>query len=288
VFKEQGIVDKAIYHFEKAFEFDPAYGLACRNLDDIYLNSGRPEKAKHWLKIAIKIDPENLYGHYWLGKAYYQFLEFEKARDQYFHVLSKEPNLPSVHHDLGLAFFGMRQYSLAIHHVKQAIRGVHTNPFYYLTLSKIHAGLQDVSTALAILDSALSFNRKIPEIWFAKGDLHKSMELYEEALHNYKIAASYHTDHWKGYYKQGVVLYYLGRLDEAKTMLEKARSIDSENGGINHFLGLVYLSMENARFAKPYLLEAAVQDSGNAHIWFHLGQAHSHLNEVALAEKCFE
>jgi tetratricopeptide (TPR) repeat protein len=35
-------------------------------------------------------------------------------------------------------------------------------------------------------------------------------------------------------------------------------------------------------------LEAAAQDSGNAHIWFHLGQAHSHLDEVALAKNCFE
>ena len=288
VLKEQENLDRAIYHFEKAFEFDSTYGLACRNLGDVYLRLKQGNKAKNWLKTAIKVDPENLYGHYWLGKAYYQLKEFDVARDQFLHVLTNKPNLHFVHHDLGLAFLGMQNYRPAIHHINQAIRIVRTNQFYYLSLSRIYSELQDASIAMAILDTALQYNRTLPEIWLAKGDLNKSSELYEDALSDYKIATSYDRDNWKGYYKQGVVLYYLGRLGEAQSMLEKAHVINSDNGSINHFMGLVFLAKEDAKSAKLFFQDASEKDPVNGDIWFHLGQAYKHLKQFEQARASLE
>ena len=83
-------------HFEKAFELDPQYALACRNLGDIYLRQGKSTPALHWLKTAVDLDPGNMRGQYWLGKAFYLSGEFAAAKDQYLRILVNKPNLHSV------------------------------------------------------------------------------------------------------------------------------------------------------------------------------------------------
>ncbi len=98
---------------------------------------------------------------------------------------------------------------------------------------------------MAVLDSALNYDRSLDAVWIAKGDIHKTAEQYEDVLNNYKIASSYNLDDWKGYYKQGVVLYYLGRLDSAQSVLEVAAEKNPHQSGINHFLGLVHLEKNN-------------------------------------------
>ncbi|PCI97039.1 MAG: hypothetical protein COB15_08730, partial [Flavobacteriales bacterium] len=134
----------------------------------------------------------------------------------------------------------------------------------------------------------LSIDRSLSEIWLAKGNIHKSSERYEEALKDYKIASAYDSQNWKGLYKQGVVLFYLGRLDEALSKLETALSFDSDQSGINHFLGLVFLAKENSQAALSFLTEASHQNPDNSDIWFHLGQAQSHINETEKSRISFE
>ena len=283
VLKEQRKFDQAISNFKKAYNLDPKYALACRNLGDIYLRQGHKTEAVLWLKNAVKLDSENMRGQYWLGKAYYQAGEFVNAKNQYLRVLSKRPGLHSVHHDLGLAYFGMRHYGEAIDHVQQAIRANHSIYIYYLSLSRFFSSLHDETTALAVLDSAHQYDRSIPEIWIAKGDIHKSGERFEDALKAYQISSSYDSKNWKGYYKQGVVQYYLGRLNEALSSLELAHEIDSTQSEINHFLGLVHLKQEKVQMANFYLVKASMADGSNADILFHLGQSYSYLKKIQKA-----
>jgi len=288
VLKEQQKLDQAILHFEKAFELDPQYALACRNLGDIYLRQGKSTPAVQWLKTAVYLDPDNMRGQYWLGKAFYLSGEFDTAKDQYLRILVNRPNLHSVHHDLGLAYFGMRNYGPAINHIKQAIQRNHAVYIYYISLSRIYASLHNEAMAMAVLDSALNYDRSLAAIWIAKGDIHKTAERYEVALQDYKIASSYRLEDWKGYYKQGVVLYYLGRLDDAKSILETASEKQSHQSGINHFLGLVHLGKNNPAKAKLYLTKAIEKDSSNSDIYFHLGQSHRHLKQFEQARISLE
>ena len=278
VLKEQGKMNEAIPQFKKAVDLDSQYALPCRNLGDIFLRQGKSSDAVYWMEKAVGLEPGNMRGQYWLGKAFYISEQFDFARDQFLSILEQKPNLHSVHHDLGLAYFGMRNYKQAIQHGRLAIHGNHSVYIYYISLSRFFISLHDEENAMAILDSAHQYDRSIPEVWIAKGDIHKSSERYEDALRSYKIASSYDSKNWKGYYKQGVVQYYLGQLNEAHTILELANEMDSTQSSIHHFLGLVYLGRENAKKANTYLLKASQIDSFNANILFHLGQSFSHLN----------
>ena len=288
VLKEQQKLDQAILHFEKAFELDPQYALACRNLGDIYLRQGKSDFAVQWMKTAVGLDPDNMRGQYWLGKAFYLSGEFDNAKDQYLRILVGKPDLHSVHHDLGLAYFGMRNYGPALDHAKQAIRRNHAIYTYYLSLSRIYASLHNEIMAMAVLDSALNYDRSLAAVWIAKGDIHKTAERYEDALNDYKIASSYNLDDWKGYYKQGVVLYYLGRLDSAQSVLEAAAEKHPHQSGIHHFLGLVHLGKNDLAEAQLYLTIASEKDSVNGDIWFHLGQAYKHLKQFEQARASLE
>ncbi len=288
VLKEQQKLDQAIFYFEKAFELDSQYALACRNLGDIYLRQGKSTPALHWLKTAVDLDPGNMRGQYWLGKAFYLSGEFAAAKDQYLRILVNKPNLHSVHHDLGLAYFGMRNYGPAITHIKQAIQRNHAVYVYYLSLSRVYASLHNEAMAMAVLDSALNYDRSLAVVWIAKGDIHKIAEQYELALQDYEIASSYSLEDWKGYYKQGVVLYYLGRLDDAQSMLEVASEKNPHQSGINHFLGLVYLGKNNPAMAKLSLIKASEKDSSNSDIYFHLGQSYRHLKQFEEARIALE
>ena len=141
---------------------------------------------------------------------------------------------------------------------------------------------------MAVLDSALNYDRSLEAVWIAKGDIHKTAEQYEDALNDYKIASSYNLDDWKGYYKQGVVLYYLGRLDSAQFVLEVAAEKHPHQSEINHFLGLVHLGKNDPAEAQLYLTIASEKDSVSGDIWFHLGQAYKHLKQLKEARASLE
>ena len=78
----------------------------------------------------------------------------------------------------------------------------------------------------------------------------KSGSRYEDALKQYKLATLISPDDWQGYYKQGVVLYYLSRMEEAKEALTKANEISLDNGMVFHFRGLVALAENDLKTAE--------------------------------------
>ena len=93
-----------------------------RNLGDIYLKQHKTEKAILWLEKATSADPKSLYGLYWLGRAHVQNNNIRKGIQYFLEVLAQKPDLPQVNHDLGKAYFAIRNYKKALDHVQYALR----------------------------------------------------------------------------------------------------------------------------------------------------------------------
>ena len=103
IYKEDGNYPEALSNFKLAFKYDPGYALACRNIGDVYLKNGNNLEAIDWLHKATGLDSDNLYGWYWLGRAYYRSGKVNESTGHFLRVLSRKPDLPQVHHDLGKA-----------------------------------------------------------------------------------------------------------------------------------------------------------------------------------------
>ena len=272
VLKDLRDYDEAETYFLKAIYFDSTYSLAMRNLGDIYLKQQKTEKAILWLEKARIADPKSLYGLYWLGRAHVQNNNIQQGIKCFLEVLAEKPDLPQVNHDLGKAYFANRNYKKALDHVQYALKRNSSMIPYYITLSHIYDHMHQEKKAFAALQDALTIDRSVAEIYIERGNIHKNAGRFEDALKEYNLAALIKPELWLSHYKSGVALYYLTRLDEAETAFLKAEELQSENGSIYHFLGMVSLARDNNKAAENRLLEAAELDDTNGDIWFHLGE----------------
>jgi tetratricopeptide (TPR) repeat protein len=123
-YMEMGELEKAASHFSTATKFDGGYALAYRNAGDVNIRLGNFSEAIEWLGKATEADPENLFGWYWLGRAYVGAGQPKTAIPHFLRVLTRRPELPQVHHDLGEAYFLIEIMRKAWNMCKQACASI--------------------------------------------------------------------------------------------------------------------------------------------------------------------
>lgn len=79
--EERGMLAKAISYLGRVKRIDPSYYFAHRSLGRIYITLGQWRKAVEEFLSIIQADPQNAWAHYCLGNCYYQEGVIEKAKE---------------------------------------------------------------------------------------------------------------------------------------------------------------------------------------------------------------
>ena len=149
--------DKAIESFKQSIKLNPDLAAAYHGLGTVYINSGRVTDALEPMKTAVRLDPNNAVIHLNLGITYAvlrrpddavaelntakqlspndariyieignvlhnSFGRIEDALAMYVEARRLDPNVPAIHHNIGLMLMRLGRFSEAIPPLQEALR----------------------------------------------------------------------------------------------------------------------------------------------------------------------
>jgi tetratricopeptide (TPR) repeat protein len=158
-------LEKAVEHYERSLSLPmDSYGnktyITHANLGALYNRTGHPDRAEKHLKIAIK---ESEQGVYWPAESEMAAVlihkkEYKKALGILLNVLKYNPNIPILHHNLGLLLLRTNQPHAAVSEFKKALElgGDAGKNFHFLGISCRAAG--NLGQALFYFSKAIGNN----------------------------------------------------------------------------------------------------------------------------------
>lgn len=120
-FENEGKLDEAMLHYEKALDLLPDYSNALHQMGSVLEKQGRTDEAIEKYRQAINAEPCFLDAHFSLAAAYEGQGRMNNAVDVWNAALSCYPNQPDAHGNLGLLYEKMGDTINAVREIKRAI-----------------------------------------------------------------------------------------------------------------------------------------------------------------------
>jgi len=180
------------------------------------------------LKDAVELDPENPSYHNSLGLAYQGLRLPERAIPHYQKAIQLKPNFPEYENNLGTAYAAARQWDLAIQWFQKA-----ADNYLYRTR---HVAYENLGSA-----------------YHNKGD-------YRRAIENYKKSTEFFKDYASAYINMGISYEALKEWDNAAAAYKKATEIEPDSSLPYLQMGDLYLRLNHQEAAVEYLLIAIKND----------------------------
>lgn len=162
-YTEQGRVDKAIEHFERAIEIKPDGVEAHDSLGTALANLGRVDEAMAQYRETLRIKPDYASGHYGLGNVHLRAGRWDDAAAEYRETLRIKPDHAGAYNNLGATFARQGQWEAAIVEYRRAID---VDPNYataYGSLGNALARLERFDEAAAAYRRALELSPDFAE-----------------------------------------------------------------------------------------------------------------------------
>jgi non-specific serine/threonine protein kinase len=161
-------LDRAIYHFEKATEYDTKYARAWAALGAAYDLKGSflsiPElchKAIEFEKKAIELNPRLSHAYQWLGGAYSSIGQFDDAIEAIKQAIKLEPNNAGAHASLARCYWlGKGMLDEAITEFQHAIALNPEAGYAYLQLSLLYSLRGRYDRAAAVAKQAIELQER--------------------------------------------------------------------------------------------------------------------------------
>jgi tetratricopeptide (TPR) repeat protein len=119
---ENGQLDEAIAHFQKALAINPNFAGIHYNLGLCFFQLGRMDEAIAHYKKEIEIQPDHTMAHNNLGLALARKGEMDEAIAEYQKALAIEPDNGAAHVNLGAALLKKGKVDEAIAHLQKAVQ----------------------------------------------------------------------------------------------------------------------------------------------------------------------
>ena len=184
-------------HWRRAHELAPRDMVAVQNLGESIRKQGRYEEALKWYHTAIESKPDFALGHAAAGHVLFQLGRYDAAIHALTQAVKLEPDLPGAP-------------SLLVMAAKAATRlGRHSEAAgYYAQVGEAGSGYAHTL--------------------FRQGVEQTRQQRYDEALESFETVVRLLPRDPKAHSNLGVVLYHLGRTDEALASFDRALSIDPD------------------------------------------------------------
>jgi tetratricopeptide (TPR) repeat protein len=119
---ENGQLDEAIAHYQKALAINPNFAKVHYNLGVCFFQLGRMDEAIAQYKKEIEISPDHAMAHNNLGLALARKGEVDEAIAEYQKALAIEPDMGAAHDNLGAALLKKGKVDEAIAHLQKAVQ----------------------------------------------------------------------------------------------------------------------------------------------------------------------
>jgi arylsulfatase A-like enzyme/Flp pilus assembly protein TadD len=175
--------------------------------------------------------------------------QYEQSAEKLVTVLKTEPDSVPAHYILGLNYYRMRQFPLAIEHLQRVLQ---LSPEY--ALAAYHLGLAyarsgDLDNAIQSLKSTLDLDATNFDAAYNLGAAYLQKKSVTDALAAFRRAATIAPDYAPPHRALGEILLYQGQVDDALAELRRAAELQPQDPA-------VHLSLAKALAAKGLNKEA--------------------------------
>ena len=265
----QEMLAEAVAELRQAIELDPSFAPARFFLAHVYLDLGRPNRAKEELEAALEKSPGNPQFMTSLGEAERQLKNPRKAIELLRQAIQADASLVEAHYYLGLALFDAGQTTEAVKELEQVVQAGAGRPEAYLALGTAYIEATRLDDAVAALTQGTKLDParadlriQLARAYRLKGQLDKAEVDIARARPkpNATLAGSY-TEHQRLefdlYSEQGMIKAKRGQYVAAAEAFKKVLAMDPNHGPTNNRLAEVYLQQGLFKLASEYAARAA-------------------------------
>jgi tetratricopeptide (TPR) repeat protein len=224
----QGLIKKAIQHYQTAIQLNPDYPKAQNNLGNAYNAQGLFDKAVEHYKIAIQLRPDFADAHYNLGNAYQSQGLVGKAIEQYLITIQLVPYYQRAHYNIGLAYKSKGLIDRAIQHYKTAIRLKPDDAKAHNNLGNAYRSQGLIERAMQHYQIAIQLNPDYPDPHINLGNAFQSQGLTDKAIGHYQTAIELYPGSMEAHYNLSVAYRSKGLLDKAREHFETSARLREE------------------------------------------------------------
>lgn len=220
--QEEGRLDEAIGHYQRAAALRPDYAPAYNNLGTALRAKGHVEEAVAAYKRALDAMPDYPDAHYNLGNA---LLEQNRSGEAVDHLRTASRLLPSsagVHNNLGRALAENGRVEEAAAELRQAVALEPGSAKAHHNLGNVLASRGQVNEALTHLQRALEIDPADAEAGYDLGTLLLQHERLDDAVLVFRSVVRQRPDYAEAHNNLGIALGSQGRLNEAVEQFEQA------------------------------------------------------------------
>ena len=157
-------VDGALKHLEDAVDRAPQFAPAWNNIGTIAFQQRNYARAEECFREALDQDPQSFEALVNLGGVLVMVHKLDEALTRNSLAVATRPNDALAHSQLGMTYFLLGQFDLAIKHLEEA-RAIDPSHFSYpqLVLAEIHVRRRDPTAAANALEDFLAHHPDWPQ-----------------------------------------------------------------------------------------------------------------------------
>ena len=165
-----GHYDKAEIEYLKVLQVDAANPIAIARLGIIYYEDGRLPQARHFLKRAVELAPDDSNLRLKLSLAELAISDVKDARQDAEQVLQKQPGQQEALSVLADTTFNLKEVQATIQQIQNLQNKDQDRPGYHLALGGLYLREGDTTNAAVELNKALELDPKSPATLVALGN----------------------------------------------------------------------------------------------------------------------
>ena len=202
---------------------------------------GNLERAKEYLKQAIKDKADNYVAIYYLGMIEHELGDDKKAEKCFRKVMAVSPHFPDVFVNLGNIVKDSGDVGEAEQLFNEAIKIDPNFPIPYNNLGLIYRERGEYKDAIRMFGKAVEINPKFAEAYNNLGACYWDLGDNDKLMKYCGLAIEYGGERFAEPYKNiGAVLLAKDETEKALEYLETSKKISPENSKINNDLLLTY------------------------------------------------
>ena len=184
-YMRKGLINDAIFEFNKIIDINSDFIPAFLNLADINIAVNKPDIAALLYKSALKVNPDAVEARFGLGNAYALMGKYSDSVTEFESIIKKYPNNVNVHISLARSYIALDNNVKAQEAAMNALSIETDNPTARSVLAQIYVGNEEVPQAINQLKRVLPDNSKLLNV-YDLGILYMDVEEYDNAILTYK------------------------------------------------------------------------------------------------------
>lgn len=245
------LMGEAVGELRQAIDLDPSLVPARLYLAHLYLDLGRPERARDELQTALTQLPNQPQFQALLAECQRQLGKPDVALDLAGQALQAQPSLAEARYYQGLALYDLKRRDEAIRAFEQVLQDGGRRPEVYTSLGKAYLEAGRTDDAIGSLTKAVKLNPSLaaPMIPLArayreKGELGRAdaaLKTVRSLVGTGAVSGAEQQVQRDLYFEEGVLRLKQAQLEPAAQALRKALDADPTYGPGYRYLAEVYL-----------------------------------------------